>query len=146
MSSRVYQFAFRDLDTAYRRFFLGVGKFPRFKKKGKNDSFTIDAGGKLIPIGGTRIKLPFIGWVTTFEGCPQGEVKKVTIRRQAEDWYISFAIEQEREKPPLKNETIGIDLGISDWAYLSNGEVFSSLKPYKELQKKLSRYKIEITN
>ena len=139
LSSRVYQFAFRDLDSAYSRFFQGLGKFPRFKKKGRNDSFTIDAGGKLIPIGGTRIKLPFMGWVTTFEGCPETAVKKITISFQAGDWYISFAFEQTPEKPPLKKETIGIDLGISDWAYLSNGEVFPSLKPYRQLQKKLSR-------
>ena len=154
LSSRVYQFAFRDLDNAYSRFFQGLGKFPRFKKKGRSDSFTIDAGGKPITIGGTRIKLPFIGWVSTFEGCPQTAVKKVTISKQAGDWYISFAFEQTREKPSLKSErtshasgetpdgvssTIGIDLGISDWAYLSNGEVFPSLKPYKQLQEKLSR-------
>lgn len=139
LSSRVYQFAFRDLDNAYSRFFKGLGKFPRFKKKGRSDSFTLDAGGKLIPIGGTRIKLPFMGWVNTFEGCPQTAVKKITISKQAGDWYISFAFEPEREKPALKPETIGVDLGISDWAYLSNGEVFPSLKPYRQLQFKLSR-------
>ena len=81
LSSRVYQFAFRDLDNAYSRFFQGLGKFPRFKKKGRSDSFTIDAGGKPITIGGTRIKLPFIGWVNTFEGCPQAAVKKITISK-----------------------------------------------------------------
>ncbi len=139
LSSRVYQFAFRDLDNAYSRFFKGLGKFPRFKKKDRNDSFTLDAGGKLIPIGGTRIKLPFIGWVNTFEGCPQTAVKKITISKQSGDWYISFAFEQEREKPQLILETIGIDLGISAWATLSNAEVFPSIKPYKQLQEQLSR-------
>jgi putative transposase len=139
LSSRVYQFAFRDLENAYARFFKGLGKFPRFKKKGKNDSFTIDAGGKLIPIGGTRIKLPFIGWVKTFEGCPQTAVKKVTISQVAGDWYISFAFEQQREKPQLWRSTIGIDLGISEWAYFSNGDVFPPIKPDRQLQKKLSR-------
>ena len=139
LSSRVYQFAFRDLENAYSRFFQGLGKFPRFKKKGKNDSFTLDAGGKLIPIGGTRIKLPFVGWVNTFEGCPSSLVKKITISKQAGDWYISFAFEQQRAQPKLNSKTIGIDLGISDWAYLSNGEVFPSIKPYRQLQKKLSR-------
>ena len=138
LSSRVYQFAFRDLDNAYSRFFKGLGKFPRFKKKGKNDSFTIDAGGKLISIGGTRIKLPFIGWVNTFEGCPETAVKKITISKCAGDWYISFAFEQQREKPQLIPKTIGVDLGISAWAYLSNAEVFPSIKPYRQLQKKLS--------
>ncbi len=120
LSSRVYQYALRNLDKAYARFFQGLGKFPRFKKKGIHDSFTIDAGGKLIAIGGMRIKLPFIGWVNTFEGCPEAAVKKITISRQAGDWYISFAFKQERQKPQLKDETIGIDLGISAWATLSH--------------------------
>lgn len=139
LSSRVYQYAFRDLDNAYSRFFRQLGKFPRFKKKGRHDRFTLDAGGKLIELGGTRIKLPFIGWVRTFEGLPHVKTKKVTISKQAGDWYLSFAFEQPREKPDLLPETIGIDLGISSWAYLSNGEIFTSLKPYKQLQQKLSR-------
>ena len=116
-----------------------MGKFPRFKRKGRNDSFTIDAGGKPIAVGGTRIKLPFIGWVKSFEGCPQTEVKKVTISRLAGDWYISFAFKQQRQKPQLMTETIGIDLGISAWATLTNAKVFSSIKSYRQLRQKLAR-------
>ncbi|MCC3607810.1 MAG: helix-turn-helix domain-containing protein [Microcoleus sp. PH2017_29_MFU_D_A] len=45
--------------------FDNLGGYPKFKKKGHHDSFTIDAGGKPIPVGGTSIKLPTIGWVKT---------------------------------------------------------------------------------
>ncbi|MFY7806669.1 MAG: helix-turn-helix domain-containing protein, partial [Limnoraphis robusta] len=42
LSSRVYQFAFMHLGEAFSRFFQGVAKHPKFKKKGKNDSLTLD--------------------------------------------------------------------------------------------------------
>ncbi|GFZ95262.1 hypothetical protein CYANOKiyG1_06330 [Okeania sp. KiyG1] len=42
LSSKVYQYAFINLGEAFKRFFKGLGKYPRFKKKGKSDSFTIE--------------------------------------------------------------------------------------------------------
>ena len=48
LSSRVYQNAFRNLKTAFTRFFKGLGKYPRFKRKKSSNSFTVDSsnGGK----------------------------------------------------------------------------------------------------
>ncbi|MEH2360244.1 hypothetical protein [Nostoc sp.] len=62
---KITQYAFDNLGSAFDRFFKGLGKYPNFKKKGHHDSFTIDASGKSIPIGGKSIKLPTIGWVRT---------------------------------------------------------------------------------
>ncbi len=74
LSSRVYQYAFRNLGEAFKRFFQGSAKYPRFKKKGKHDSFpsecfanTIDNCGKPIELNGWNHKLPFIGIVKTYE-------------------------------------------------------------------------------
>ena len=67
LSSRVYQYAFINLGDAFKRFFQGLAKHPRFKKKGKHDSFTIDNCGKPIELNGWNHKLPFIGWVKTYE-------------------------------------------------------------------------------
>jgi putative transposase len=58
---KITQYAFDQLGTAFDRFFKGLGEYPKLKKKGRNDSFTIDASGKPIPVGGLRIKLPTIG-------------------------------------------------------------------------------------
>nr|MDJ0729500.1 transposase [Crocosphaera sp.] len=54
-----------DLDNAFKRFFniKGTG-YPKFKKKGIKDSFTLDNCGKWISLGSTRIKLPFKGIVS----------------------------------------------------------------------------------
>ncbi|GGA18898.1 hypothetical protein CYANOKiyG1_33420 [Okeania sp. KiyG1] len=73
----------------------GPCKRPKFKKKGKSDSFpsecfanTIDNCGKPIELNGWSHKLPFIGIVKTYEPI-EATVKKITISRQAGDWYIS---------------------------------------------------------
>ena len=67
LSSKVYQYAFINLGEAFKRFFQGLGKYPRFKKKGKSDSFTIDNCGKPIELNGWSHKLPFIGILKTYE-------------------------------------------------------------------------------
>ncbi len=140
LSSRVYQYAFVDLDKAFQRFFKikGTG-YPKFKKKGINDSFTLDNCGKWIELGSARIKLPFIGTVSTYEALPHCQVKKVTLTRVGKDWVISFAYEQERPIPEKKMARVGVDLGIISLATLSNGEVFPNRKPYRKAAKKLSK-------
>jgi len=65
---KITQYAFDSSGEAFQRFVKEQSKYPNLKKKGKNDSFTIDNGGKPIPVGGTSIKLPTIGWVKTYEG------------------------------------------------------------------------------
>ncbi|MCC3471725.1 MAG: helix-turn-helix domain-containing protein [Microcoleus sp. PH2017_13_LAR_U_A] len=62
---KITQYAFDNLGDSFSLFFSKKGGYPKFKKKGHHDSFTIDAGGKPIPVGGTSIKLPTIGWVKT---------------------------------------------------------------------------------
>ena len=141
LSSRVYQYAFQDLDNSFKRFFKikGTG-YPKFKKKGIDDSFTIDNCGKWIPLGSTRIKLPFIGFVSTYEPIPECRVKKVTLTKAGEDWFIAFAYEQERPITSKKAAVVGVDLGIKTLATLSNGEVFSNLKNYRKAAQKLARF------
>ena len=53
--------------------------YPKFKKKGRHDSFTIDASGRPIALGDPRLKLPTIGWVSTYEGLPHVTTKAFTI-------------------------------------------------------------------
>ena len=61
LSSRVYQYVFINLGEAFKKFFQGLGKHPKFKKKGRSDSFTIDNCGKPIELNGWSHKLPFKG-------------------------------------------------------------------------------------
>ncbi|WP_246162706.1 RNA-guided endonuclease InsQ/TnpB family protein [Brasilonema sennae] len=136
---KITQYAFDQLGDAYARFFKGLGGFPRFKKKGINDSFTIDASGKPIPVGGVRIKLPTIGWVKTYEGLPHTTTTKLSISRVADDWYIAFAYEQECKPTPKPVDVVGVDLGIKELATLSTGVTFPNPKAYKKNIQKLKR-------
>jgi len=140
LSSRVYQYAFINLGEAYSRFFKGLAARPRFKKKGIHDSFTIDNCGKSINLGGLTHKLPFLGWLKTHESLPECVTKKVTISREAGEWFISFAIEHEPRPTDNKVDTVGVDLGINALATLSTGVVFPSLNPYRQAKKQLARF------
>ncbi|WP_414580717.1 RNA-guided endonuclease InsQ/TnpB family protein [Scytonema sp. PCC 10023] len=136
---KITQYAFDQLGAAFDRFFKGLGEYPKLKKKGRNDSFTIDASGKPIPVGGLRIKLPTIGWVKTYEGLPHTTTTKLTISRIANDWYIAFAHRVETETTPKSVEVVGVDLGIKELATLSTGVVFPNPKAYKKSIQKLKR-------
>jgi putative transposase len=128
---KITQYSFDNLGTAFEKFFKGKSQYPQFKKKGRNDSFTIDAGGKAIPVGGTSLKLPTIGWVKTYEGLPHTTCKSITISRVASDWFVAFAYEQKHEPTPKQQEIVGVDLGVKELATLSTGVVFPNSKHYK---------------
>lgn len=63
------QYALRHLSDAFKSFFKKVKGFPKFKKKGRDDSFTLDGS---IHVDHKRVKIPVIGWLKTFERLPQG--------------------------------------------------------------------------
>ncbi|MFP4254673.1 MAG: RNA-guided endonuclease InsQ/TnpB family protein, partial [Halothece sp.] len=131
------QFALRHLREAWNRCFKKVSKPPKFRKKGRNDSFTVD--GK-IKVDHDHVKLPNIGWVRTFERLPQGaNPKTITVSRTADRWFVSFKIEAEIDKTPKTHEVVGVDLGVKALATLSTGEVFEGAKSYRKFEEKLSR-------
>ena len=138
LSSKVYQYAFINLGEAFKRFFKGLGKYPRFKKKGKHDSFTIDNCGKPIELNGWNHKLPFIDVVRTYEPI-EATTQKITISRQAGDWYLSCSYEFPPTPTPKTVDVVGVDLGVKTLGTLSTGKVFESVKSYRKFEAKLSR-------
>ncbi|MEO1372894.1 MAG: RNA-guided endonuclease TnpB family protein [Cyanobacteria bacterium J06635_10] len=136
---KITQYAFDNLGKAFERYFRKLGDFPRFKKKGRQDSFTIDASGKPINVGGNRIKLPTIGWVKTYEGLPHTTTKYITISRIANDWFIAFAYEVDTQPTTKQYDVVGVDLGVKVIATLSTGVVFLNPKNYKNQLSKLQR-------
>ena len=142
---KITQYAFDNLGDSFSKFFSKKGGYPRFKKKGHHDSFTIDASGKPIPVGGTSIKLPTIGWVKTHEGLPHTTCKSITISRTADSWFIAFAYEQSHEPKVKSHDVVGVDLGVKELATLSTGVVFSNPKYYKTHLSKLCRLSKELS-
>ena len=135
VSKWVPQNALRQLERAFKNWKYVEGKKrPKFKKKGKHDSFTVDGD---IHIGGTSHKIPKIGWVRTYETLPECKVKSVTISRQAGDWYIAFHIEIQPESTPKLGYRVGVDIGISALATCSDGKKFPNVRAYRKAQSRL---------
>ncbi|WP_445214825.1 RNA-guided endonuclease InsQ/TnpB family protein [Brasilonema sp. UFV-L1] len=131
------QYALRHLSDAFKSFFKKVKGFPKFKKKGRHDSFTLDGS---IHVDHKRVKVPVIGWLKTFERLPQGvEPKSCTLSRQADRWFISFKIDVPVEQTPKVYDIVGVDLGIKTLATLSTGVVFDGVKSYRQAQRRLKR-------
>jgi putative transposase len=132
-----YQYALRQLREAWDRCFKKVSGVPRFKKKGRKDSFTLDGSIKVEQL---KIRVPVIGWLKTYERLPQGvNPKSVTISCQAERWFISFKIEVEPAVTPKYVSGVGVDLGINSLATLSTGEEFKGAKSYRKYELKIAR-------
>ena len=131
------QYALRQLSSAWKQAFKKIKKPPRFKKKGRADSFTVDGSLKVEHF---RVKVPVIGWLKTYERLPRSEPpKSFTISGKADRWFVSWKIETEPLKATTGLPIVGVDLGVKTLATLSTGEVFKGAKSYRKDSKKLSR-------
>ncbi len=137
VSKTAPQYALRYLSLSWKRCFSKVSGQPKFKKKGRDDSFTLDGS---ISVGFNHIKLPRIGWVKTYEILPDNvSPKSVTISKKADRWFVSFKVETIPQITEKSVDVVGVDLGVKNLATLSTGEVFVGAKSYKKLEAKLSR-------
>jgi putative transposase len=152
VNSQALQMSIRNLDNAFKRFFREKKGFPKFKsKKNPVQSFQIPQH-YTVDFERNRVKLPKIGLVkASFSREFFGTCKTATISRSAtHKYYISILVDDGKDIPikePFNcNTTVGVDVGIKDFAVLSTGEKIenpkylkNSLKKLKVLQKRLSR-------
>ncbi len=131
------QESLRALRTAWDRCFNKISGVPKFKKKGRSDSFTLEGSIKIC--GTCKIQVPKLGTLQTYEHLPQVPVKSVTISRTANRWFISFRIEVDQSLPPKLVDIVGVDLGVKTLATFSTGEVFEGAKSYRKYESNLSR-------
>jgi putative transposase len=113
-----------DLHKAFKNFFEGRAGFPKFRRKGENDSFRYP-DAKQFKIEESRIFLPKAGWTEMVVHRPvQGKVKHVTVSEVAGDWFVSIQVEHEVASVALNSGIeIGIDLGGVQPIVLSDGTV-----------------------
>lgn len=145
------QEALRDLDRAFRDFWRARKKrsrigFPKFKKKGVHDAFRLTGAIHVNPCSGG---LPRLGEIRTKEDTSKlsGRILSATVSREADRWYVSFAVERERPDPEVRTgRATGIDVGLDCFAVLSDRERIEAPKPLarslerlKTLSKKHSR-------
>lgn len=157
--AHLLQDAITRLDRAYRAFFRRskAGEkpgFPRFKGRGRYRTFTFkDGPGKKgwLVAGGRRVDLTGIGKVKVKLHRPiVGMVKQVSVTLSGDGhWYVAFACaDVPMDILPATGNSVGIDVGITTFAALSNGELVdnprcyeSALHSLKTAQRRVSRRK-----
>ena len=134
-----------NLDKAYKNFFRdkSVG-FPRFKsKKNPVQSYTTNnQNGTIALIDHKFIKVPKLKSLIRIKlhRQPRGVIKSATISHHSSGkYYISLLCKEEMIELPKTNLAIGIDLGITDFAILSNGQKIDNNKFTSKMEKKLKR-------
>lgn len=140
-SAQSLQQVSRHLDSALRNSFGGKYGFPKFKKKSaRRDSFTVP---QKFRISKGYIFIPKVGevpWVK--HRAIKGTVKHVTIKQRGGQWHCSVCAELRVRAINKKNdspEIIGIDVGLKNYATLSNGSVIDNPRILEKYRKKLAR-------
>jgi putative transposase len=125
-SSTVLGQKLRDQDTAFRNFFAGRAKYPKFKKKLYAQSIRYQLDQRIVANlyrAGEFLKLPKLGTLKLkWSYPPQGIPKMVTLSKDSVGrYFVSFMCEEEIHPLPQKPNGIGIDLGVKDIIVTSEG-------------------------
>ena len=131
-----------NLQMAYKNFFRSGFGFPKFKKKSHRQSYktnNVNKGSIVLENG--YVKLPKVGWVRVKAHRQiTGVIKSATISMTPTGKYhISILCETEIFPLPKTKSSVGVDLGISDFAILSTGEKITNPRFLSSLSKKLSK-------
>ena len=154
VSNECLQQALRNLDAAFTRFFREKKGFPRFKSKSRSRQSYKAILSVHVDQERRRIKLPKIGWVKYGNNRKfEGNVRSVTVSvTPSGKYHVSVLVDDGKEIPeklPVTfDTTIGIDMGIKDFAVCSNGDTYENPRHLikaeqrlRTLQKRLSRKK-----
>ena len=152
VSSKAAKQSLENANRAFSSFFKGQSGFPRFKKKSNQDvkMYFVKTDAKaVIRCERHRIKIPTLGWVRLKEKgyiptTKQGYViKSGTVSCKAGRYYVSVLIDvPDTEKIRLNDFGLGIDLGVKEFAVISDGVIKKNINKtakLKKLEKKLKR-------
>ena len=149
--SKAVKKSIEDGCAAFTRFFKHQSDFPKFKKKGKSDvkMYFVRNNPKDCQCERHRLKIPTLGWVrikekgyipTTKDGYM---IRSGTVSVKAGRFYVSVLVEiPDINIDNNSNEGIGIDLGLKDFAIISNGKTYRNINKsagLKKLEKQLIR-------
>ncbi|MDJ0518665.1 MAG: RNA-guided endonuclease TnpB family protein [Trichodesmium sp. MO_231.B1] len=148
VASTPLQQSLKDLDQAYKNFFdsckgkrKGIKvKPPKFKsRKSKQTAIFVGANYK---IGQDKIYLPKVGKIKIVgkRKLPAEPSSLTIIKDSANRYFASFVVDTKSDHFPKTNSSIGIDLGISTFATLSNGDKINAPKPLKHNLEKLAKF------
>ncbi|WP_396333674.1 RNA-guided endonuclease InsQ/TnpB family protein [Burkholderia anthina] len=136
------QHALRDLERAYKNFFAKRAAFPRFKKKGQRDSFRYPDPKQIkLERDNARVFLPKLGYVRYRSSrAVLGEVRSATVSLRAGKWYVSILAARQVEQPVPQGPAVGIDVGVTRFATLSDGSYIAPLASFRKHEQRLAKY------
>jgi putative transposase len=127
------QQSLKDLERAYDNFFAGRAATPRFKKKGRSDSFRYPDPQQIkLEQGNNRIFLPKLGWLRYRNSrSVLGSVRNVTVSQHVGRWFV--VIQSARDFDPIEacGKAVGVDMGIVRFATLSDGDFVEPINSFK---------------
>jgi putative transposase len=140
--SQVLQESVLNLDGTFKRFFSGLGGYPRFKKKSNGGSFRLPQ--PKIRTQGKKKALLFLpllkSWVRIdLHREINGKIKGATVTKSPTGkWEISLVVHGVKQTLPRNARSVGIDLGIKHFAINSNGVKTASPQFLRKSEKKLA--------
>ncbi|WP_026593281.1 IS200/IS605 family element RNA-guided endonuclease TnpB [Bacillus sp. UNC437CL72CviS29] len=142
VDSIALQSTLKNLADAFSRFFKKQNDIPRFKsKKNKVQSYTTKQTNENIAIVGNKMKLPKLGMVRFAKSREvESRILNATIRRNTSGrYFVSVLVETKVQEIPKTESNCGIDVGLKDFAILSDGTTYKNPKFFRILEEKLAR-------
>jgi putative transposase len=150
VSSKAVKQSIRNAEIAFIRFFDGLSGFPKFKKKRSQNVkmyFVKNDAKSVISCERHRIKIPTLGYASLKEYgyLPTDKIiKSGTVSEKAGKFYVSVLTDEKPDKPKnaVERAGVGVDLGLKEFAVVSDGQVFpnnNKTNKIKKLEKKLRR-------
>lgn len=140
VDSIAIQTSVKYLSDGFNRFFKKQNKAPRFKSKNNPvQSYTTKQTNGNIAITGNKVKLPKLGHVKFAKSRDvEGRILSATIRRNATGkYFISILTKTDVDERPKTKSVVGIDVGLKDFAILSDGTVHKNPRFLRSLERKL---------
>lgn len=149
--SKAVKKSIENASTAFSRFFHHQSAFPKFKKKGRSDvkMYFVKNNPTDCACERHRIHIPTLGWVklkekgyipVTKDGW---KIRSGTVSIKAGRYYVSVLVEvPDTQVAHNSGDGIGIDLGLEDFAVVSNGKTYKNINKsakIKKLEKRLRR-------
>ena len=148
ISNNVTKQAVKDACNAYKRFFKGLAKKPKFKIRKKSKPSFYNDTSKL-KVKEKKVLIEKVGWIKTNEQIPiDVKYNNPRVTYDNKYWYISVGVEVDKKQEELTDISLGIDLGLKDLAVCSDGKVFKNInktKEVKNLEKRLKQKQRQIS-
>ncbi|MDY3331566.1 MAG: transposase [Pelistega sp.] len=152
-SEQIIKEAIYDLEMAFKHYYAKRLAHPKFKARGLKESFKIREGFK-IEEHNNRVYLPEIGWIRYINSRElAGSIRNITINHKCDKFFMSVLMMSEKKLVKHSIAEVGVDLGVAQFATLSNGSVYTPLSVYRKyrhyaekIEKKLKHKQLNSNN